>query len=180
MHVSENSIVQWQLTDFLQANGHHVSICLPFLGKSATADLFLWLRMCIRDAIGMFLSVGICRFPMTWDLVPSASLLVNLGSAHCWNISSNWNFLQIPKIWTAANLHLPLVTRVMCKQQQLADQHPLRAALVMQCPDAWLLTKTMWAKTFQATNLDILTSLDKLDTCDLNVSAESIWALKKR
>lgn len=52
-HVSENSIVQWRLTDFLQDNEHHVSICLPFLGKSAVADLFLWLRMCIRDMVGM-------------------------------------------------------------------------------------------------------------------------------
>lgn len=179
MRVSENSIVQWQLTDFLQANGHHVSICLPFLGKSATADLVLWLRMCIRDVIGMFLSVGIYRFPVTWDLVASTSLLVSLGSAHCWNISNNWNFLEIPKIWAAANLLLPLVTRVMCKQQQLSRLAPLRAALVMQCPAAWLLTKTMWAKIFQATNLDILTSLDKLDKCELNISAESIWALKK-
>lgn len=129
MRVSENSIVQWQLTDFLQANGHHVSICLPFLGKSATADLVLWLRMCIRDVIGMFLSVGIYRFPVTWDLVASTSLLVSLGSAHCWNISNNWNFLEIPKIWAAANLLLPLVTRVMCKQQQLS-----RLAPPQSCP----------------------------------------------
>lgn len=57
---------------------------------------------------------------------------------------------------------------------------PSEPPCVMQCPAAWLLIKTVWAKTYQATNLDNLTSLDQLDKCDLNVSAESRWALKEK